>query len=507
VSRRLTLNLGLRYDFQQKPYERHNGHINFDPSMPIPGTPFIGATVFAGRDGQPRSFMDEDYNDFGPRFGFAFDVFGNGRTVFRGGYGIYYPSIFFRTFLGDVQLFSSTRTNYVAQGPGLRAFRFQDGFPFAPLESPGASAGPGALLGQSVSLTESDPTTPITQQWNASLQHQIGDWLIDFAYAGNKGNHFAASGYNLNQLHPDLRRQLGQSLFTPVPNPYQGLVPGGLGAATITRERSLMEFPYYNAVNIRNPRLGNYLSHQFQMNVKKRMSQGLLVHFAYTAGKKISDSTLVPVDFGPIEQVTENAFQDARFSRFLNRSLDPADVAQRGVISLLYELPFGRGKAFNPSNAALQKLASGWQVNTIGVMQTGIPLVIRGANNFQANRPNSTGQSAKLTSPTRERWFNTDVFVNPPDFELGNVGRTLPDVRTPGTVNFDLSMIKDTLLTERFNLQFRAEAFNFLNTVNLGAPNTSFAAGPDGRNANANFATINSARDARVMQLALKLIF
>ena len=507
VSRRLTLNLGLRWDYQQKPYERNNGQINFDPTMQIPGTNLLGATVFANRDGQPRTFMEEDWNDFAPRFGFALDIFGNGKTVFRGGYGIFYPSIFFRTFMGNTQLFSTTNTAYVASAPGQRSFLFRQGFPFAPLESPGATAGPGALLGQSVSLRESDPTTPITQQWNASIQQQFGSWMIDVTYAGNKGNHFAASGYNLNQMHPDIRRQLGQDLFTPVPNPYAGQVPGGLGAATIQRERLLMPFPYYNAVNVNNPRLGNYLSHQLQLNITKRMSNGLLVNLAYTAGKKISDSTLVPVDFGPIEQATENGFQDAAYSRHLNRSIDPADVAQRAVVSALYELPFGPGKRWNPENGFVQRLVGGWQLNTIGVMQTGIPLVIRGANNFQANRPNSTGESAKLDNPTQTRWFNTDVFVNPPVFELGNVGRTLPDVRTPGTVNWDLSMIKDTRITESVNLQFRAEAFNFLNHVNLGAPNTSFSAGPDGRNANAAFGTITSARDARIMQLALKLIF
>ena len=78
--------------------------------------------------------------------------------------------------------------------PGLAAFQFQQGFPFAPEESPGASAGPGARLGQSVSLTESDNTTPMTQQWNLGIQHQVGEWMFEGTYAGNKGNHFIGSG-------------------------------------------------------------------------------------------------------------------------------------------------------------------------------------------------------------------------------------------------------------------------------------------------------------------------
>lgn len=344
VTRRLTLNLGLRYDFQQKPYERNNGQINFDPTARIPGTPFVGATVFAGVDGQPRTFLDEDHNDFGPRFGFALDVFGTGKTVFRGGYGIFYPSIFFRNFLGNTQLFTTTTTQYVGAAPGFAAFQFSQGFPRPYIESPGASAGPGALLGQGVSLFESDATTPITQQWNASLQHQVGTWMFEATYAGNKGNHFAASGYDLNQVDPDVRLQLGQSLFTTVPNPYAGLVPGGLGAATTTRERLLMPFPYYAGVAVRNPRLGNYLSHQLQLSITKRMGNGLLVNLAFTGGKKMSDSNLVPVDFGPLEQVTENGYQDGLYNRQLNKSIDPGDVSKRAVISALYGLPFGPGR-------------------------------------------------------------------------------------------------------------------------------------------------------------------
>ena len=149
-----------------------------------------------------------------------------------------------------------------------------------------------------MNINESDSTTPMTQQWNLSLQQEFGSWLIDVTYAANKGNSFAANRYNLNQVDPAVRLQLGQGLFTAVPNPYAGQVPGGLGAATITRERSLMAFPYYNAVNVRNPRMGNYLSHQLQVNVRKRLHNGLLLDFAYTNGKKISDSVLLPVDFG-----------------------------------------------------------------------------------------------------------------------------------------------------------------------------------------------------------------
>jgi hypothetical protein len=281
-----------------------------------------------------------------------------------------------------------------------------------------------------------------------------------------------------------------------VASPYAGIVPGSLGGATISRSQALKPYPYYTAVTARLPHLGSSIYHALLFTAERRLSNGVAVLASYTFGKLISDSAIVPSNFGAVEVGSDNGYQNGKYNRRINRSVDPDDVSSRAVVSVLYEIPFGRGHRYG-----------GWQVNTIGAMQKGLPLILRGASNNLSDRPNSTGKSAKLDNPTRDGWFDTNQFINPPDFTYGNIGRVLPDVRTPGTVNWDLSLMKNTKITERVNLQFRAEAFNFLNHVNLGSPNVSFSAGADGKNRSGSFALITSARDARIGQLGLKVIF
>jgi len=509
ASRRLTLNLGLRWDYQQQPVERWNGATNFDPFSIEPRSGLAGRTVFAGVDGQPRSFRTPDRNDFGPRFGFAWDVFGDNRTVLRGGYALYYPYQFWRQNLGNPAGFANTSTSYLPPGgnSNFPAFQFRGGFPSPPIQPQGPNLGSAAFLGQGTEWDEPQGTTPLSQQWSLSLQRELpGSWLVDASYSANVGRHFTAGGYDLNQMDPRFL-ELGLALQQAVPNPNAGKVPGALGAATITRGQSLRPYPHFSGISVRNPRMGNFNSHLFLLSVEKRMARGLALLFSYTAGKVISDSLHVPVNFGPVEQTNETGYQNGKFNRREERSVDPTDVSQRAVLSVLYELPFGAGKRWSASSALVNRLIGGWQLNTIGIVQTGLPLVVRGASNFTANRPNSTGRSAKLDDRSVERWFDTEQFVNPPNFTFGNLGRVLPDARTPGTVNWDLSAIHNSRLGERFTLQFRAEAFNLLNHVNLGAPGAGFAAGPDGRNRSGTFAVITSARDARVVQLALKLSF
>jgi hypothetical protein len=499
LSRRLTMNLGLRWDYQTQPVEANNGITNFDPSLRLPNG-LMGGTIFASADS--RTFRQGDFNDVGPRIGLAWDMFGGGKTVFRTGYGIYYPSQFWRQNYGSVQGFANTSTSYPSANPNEAAFQLRNGFPSPLLQPAGRALGAAAFLGQGVSLDESMGTTPMSQQFTASLQHQLpGRWMVDLTYTGNLGSHFTTGGWNLNQLDPR-NLSLGLDLQTQVPNPNRGLVPGALGGATISREQSLLPYPHYQGITVRGARMGNFNSHMVIVSVEKRMSQGLSVMFNFTGGKLISEGMNSPVDFGAVEQTNVLGYQDSKFNRRLERSVDPTDVSQRAVMSLLYELPFGKsGSGF------VKRVIGGWQVNTIGIMQTGLPVLVTGANNFRASRPNSTGVSAKIDDPTSFRWFDTQAFVNPPNFTFGNIGRVLPDVRGPGTFNWDLSLIKNTKLTERFNLQFRAEAFNFMNSVNLGLPNGGFSAGPNGRNQSGTFGTITTARDARNIQFGLKLLF
>lgn len=509
ITRRLTLNLGLRYDYQQVPGERHNGLSNFNPSATNPLTGLPGRLEFAGVD-FGRTVLDPDFNDFGPRAGFAFDLFGTGRTVIRGGYGIYYPLTHnFATDFGALGYRGNT-TIYTAPGGNLDqpAFILRNGFP-TPVTPPlGNKLGPSAFLSGNVTIDERGNRTPYSQQFTLTLQHQLpGRILLETSYSGNRGTKLRGGGYDFNQLDPQYL-SLGQALNSTVPNPYAGRVTGAFGGATITRQQSLRPYPYYNRVGIANPHMANSNYHSFLLNFERRMSGGFVMLASYSFGKLISDG-INGFGFAGSELVNQFDYQNGKYDRRIERSIEATDSAGRFVYSSIYELPFGKGKRFNSSSRIVNQLIGGWQMDGVLTLQSGTPLAIRGANNFLANRPNSTGTSAKLPNGQRSaaRWFDTTQFVNPPNFTFGNVGRLMPDVRGPGIRNIDFSLIKTTRITEKVGIQFRAESFNTANTANLLAPNTTFVPGPDGRNQSGTFGTITRARDARNVQLAIKLMF
>ncbi|HZQ55236.1 MAG TPA: carboxypeptidase regulatory-like domain-containing protein [Bryobacteraceae bacterium] len=509
TTKNLTLNLGLRYDYQAPPYERNNGLSNFFPGVIDSVNGLRGAVVYEGIGFHGGTF-NPDYTNFGPRFGFAYDVGGHGKTVIRGGYSIYYPDIFNVQYFGSTNGFSTTTTNYNPPGnnTNLPAFLFHNGLPSPPVQPQGSALGPAAFLGQAVTIDQRNQRTPMSQQWDFDIQRQLpGEWIIDIGYAGNHGTHLVSGNYDLNQLTPQQYATLKTTLQSTVPNPYAGIVPGALGAARITLQQSLAAFPYYTSVSVRNPHMGNSIYHAGLIRVEKRFSQGLTFLASYTKGKLIDDSVASPITFGNVEQVSTVSYQNGLYNRRAERSLDPTDVSQRLVLSGVYEIPVGKGKKVNISSGLLNAVIGGWQLDSIATMQTGVPVAVSGANNNLATRPNSTGRSAKLSNPTAAEWFNTSVFVNPPSYIYGNLGRVLPDVRNPGIVQIDLSVIKNWRIKERGNLQFRAESFNVVNHVNLGLVSGSFSPGPNGLNTSGTFGTITSARMPRNIQLGMKLTF
>ena len=509
LRRNLNVSLGLRYDFQQPPYERNCGGSNFNPTAINPLNNLKGKMEYACKD-YGSTYMNPDYKNFGPRIGIVWDPFSTGKLAIRAGYAIFFPGTFNINYFGSTSGFATTNTTYAAPGgnTNLPAFYLKDGFPTPLIQPLGSVLGPSAFLGQGVTYDQSQQATPSSQQWNFGIQRQIlGGWVFDVGYTGNRGNHLVAGSYNLNQLDPQYDTDLKLALQNQVPNPYANIAPGALGTATITRQQSLLPYPYYSTINVRNPHLGNSIYNAGLLSVQKRMSKGLTFLASYTKAKLISDSVATPIGFGSVEAVNNNTYQNGKYDRNLERALDPTNVAQRMAISASYKIPIGKGLLFDPHNKIVDAIVGGWQSQAIVTLQKGLPVLITGANNNLASRPNSTGQSAKLDNPTEYKWFDTTAFVNPPTYTFGNVGRTLPDVTNPGFFNCDLSLIKNAVIMERIKAQLRVEAFNLDNHTNPRFANGSFQSGPNGLNQSSTFGTITSGRAPRIIQLGLKLYF
>lgn len=506
VTRRLTLNLGLRYDFQSPPVERRGLSSNFDPSGPNPvNANLMGKMEFARHD-YGDAVWSPNRKNIGPRIGFAYDLGGQGKTVLRGGYGILYTQTFGQAFISSSNGFSTT-SNYLPPGnnANFAAFQLQNGPPF--IDQPlGAALGPGAFLGSAVTLEETHRGTPYVQQWNFGVQRELpGGWMVEAAYAGNRGIHLYSSGYQYDDLDPRYL-SLGLSLQNQAPNPLAGQIPGALGAATVALRQTLLPFPQYSSVSVLNPLGGASTYHSFQARALHRFGGGLTLLASYTNAKLIADNEASPLAF--VSSIGSNpAYQAGKFNRRVERALDPTDISQALVISSTFELPFGRGKPMRIENRFLNAAFGNWDLSGIFTIQSGLPLVIRGASNFLADRPNSAGVSAKASNPTRYEWFDTAAFTNPPIYTYGNVGRTLPDVRGPGLKNIDLALLKNFPVREQLAIQFRAEAFNLANLTNLGMPNTTFVPGSQGANVGSAFGTITTAYDARSLQFGIKLLW
>jgi hypothetical protein len=506
VTRRLTLNLGARYDLETPRTDRYNQLNWFDFYAPSPLAQATGLAnlhggfVFAGVNGNPRRQQIVDTNNFSPRFGFAYSV--DSKTVVRSGYGIFYMAAGGTGPGGNVGNlgFSASTAMGTSDDSGLTAAAvLSDPFPKGVNQPSGSAGGMATMVGQAIWLgVDRGNHAGYVQQYNLNIQRTLpGNTLIDLAYAGSHSIGVPVRR-EVNQLDP-ANYKLGGVLLQTVPNPFYGIVrAGSLSAATTSVGQLLRPYPQFLDSSLWQFE-GNNNYNSFQAKLERRMASGLGFLVAYTAAKSIGDSNPI----GDFLGVPSASFQN-NYHRRAERSLLTQDVSQRMVITYSYRLPVGRGlKVGQHWRRSLDILAGGWQVNGITALQTGAPLKItlNASNPYGGIRPNSTGQTANLPASERSRvrWFNTSVFTQPPAYSLGNVGRTLPDARNPGIQNFDLSLFKIISLTEALKLQFRAEAFNVLNHTQFNGPNAAFGS--------TMFGVISLAKSPRTVQLALKLNF
>jgi hypothetical protein len=473
ASSKLTLNLGLRYEFATPQYERDNRLANFSLQA--------DALIYAKPgDLYSRALVHPNYNNWGPRLGLAYQF--APKWVIRSGYGISYVQFnrmggenllaYNGPFIVDAaidQIATQPICTSAAAAAGSCFRSTAQGFP-VDFASPQSFS---TLLSQ-VRYIPEDNRTGYVQSWHFTVQRELAkNLLLDVAYVGNHDVGLTI----LSDANQALPNQLNQNLTLqqrrPIPN-FAGIevaFDGGFGN--------------YNAL---------------QVKVEKRYSSGLYLLNSFTWSKAIDDGP------GHLENYDGDNSRINYYNRGLEKGLSSYNQPLNDTLAVIYDLPFGKGRHFAISSKALDMAFGGWQMNLINTMTSGLPLNIGYAASSQAQvsglvsaRPDLSGQPIYLNGSNRLAYlnaaaFNVPVYTQP----FGNTPRNV--AKMPSYFETDFGVHKSFKFTESMYLQFRAEAFNLLNYTNF-AP-------PGGLNANSGgFGVFAGTFPARQIQLALKLVF
>jgi len=473
---RLTFQLGLRYDIITWPYETQNRQASFDVD---PSSSTYGQVLLAGKNGVPDTIMNNNYGNFAPRVGFAWDVYGNGRQVVRGGYGIFYFPDYggISNQLGQQIPFGGS-VGYGANIGYCVTFTGQTAAPGAPysctqsaqqstaLPLPGFPgfdpANPPAGL-STLAVNRNNKNQQI-QEWNVQLDQQFSKYdVIDIAYVGSKSDHLSTYyPYNIYQFNTGLRN-----------------------------------FPTFGSITYQNyAGTANY--NGLQLQYQHRQGNDLLVTGSYAWSHTLDDSP------GSAQSSTAPLYYNpkADYGNSLND--------QRNVFSssILYHLPFGHGERFlGNASYPVNLIAGGWQINLIGRIGTGTPidLSVGGASN--SDRPDLV-EPFTYPKSISGTWFDTAAFAAPPTViangqtvftRLGTLARD--QVFGPGQRAADVSLQKNIQLTERYVLELHGDAFNITNTPQF--------TNPDGGIYDANFGKVTNTQldSQREIQLAARFTF
>lgn len=539
VTPRLTINFGLRWDYQTGKKEKFDRWSSFDPTLANPGAGGIpGAIAFAGteagRIGQ-RIFEDPAKDSWGPRFGFAYRV--SDKNVIRGGYGVYYSGVSLSQFNSlPVIGFESNPTAPNLTNGLCPAFFFggnpggtmnlnpacgdvatafpQQNIVFPPFIDPTISNGtsPVGIPADSVDL-------PRYQNWSFSIQRQVTDnMLLDVSYVANRGtrlpNHRNSIGTLMNMNDPailDFGIACLQSDVTDAAQVAANCPPGsniappyaGFSGSVL---QALRPFPQFQAINWRNVPTGSSIYHSLQTTLDRRFTNGLQFRVSHVWSKLINNGA----ETGQAGDGRNGRYQNpVNFSA--ERGLSDDDVRNVLIVAYTYELPFGRGKPLGSDVSGwANKLIGGWKFAAVQRYESGRPLNITMANDLGGilfngqKRPDRVGGGVfegGEFDPAVNRKLDFSGWADPGALNFGNAPRIDGSARTFALYSEDANIFKETFVyQERVKLRFEVSLGNIFNRVYFCAPNTNFSSGA--------FGTVNAQCNLpRRVQLGARLDF
>ncbi len=423
----LTINLGLRYDYFQRPVQSNDLYANIEVNGVIPA-----ATTFPNTSRYGRSLIARDGNNFGPRIGFAWSPRFVNDAVLRGGYGVYFTPEIYNAYFAMAEGAQATG--------GASLVGNLSGAPNIFMTAPYGTSVAGAL--SFTVANDQNMRDSYVQQWNLNIQKKtFANIVVDVGYVGSKGTKLIVT--------------------MPGNQPITLVDPRTPGLPSLNSRRPNMAYARQMSMD---KSIGNSIYHALQVKAERRMSTGLTFLTAYTWSKAITG----PADIGG--QVgggfyiggIQNMYDLAQ-----ERSISGFDLTHRFVQTIIYDVPF-----FKSTKGLVRQLLDGWQVSTITTLQSGFPAAIN--NNVdttgvgRASRPDLVaGQEANLDKSERtwQRWFNTAAFAQAPFGRFGNSPRT-GAIRLPGIINSDFSVNKRFHFGESRSFEFRTEIFNLFNHFN-----------------------------------------
>jgi hypothetical protein len=557
ASAKLTLNLGLRYEYQTPWTERFNRQSYFDPLAIDPlasaatGRTVLGAPGLVDTPGIHPSRYNLDPNKIGiaPRLGFAYSV--DPKTVIRGGYGLFWMPIdanWATNPLNDPV--NSIQTDYTGNNGNTEVPNNTISTPWISfVRPPGrtASSIPGVSQAAVDLEGSSSPTFDFpqynygyTQQWNLDVQRTLwGGWFTDIAYAANKGTHLPQYSQQVDQIGDNYLAQAAvqyqaalatnggnssaavgaASIAQPVPNPFAtSSAPGSaMSSPTTTAGQLLRPFPQYNGLQYAGQGSFGSIYHSLQATLQRRFNGGGTLLAAYTWSKLLSNTDTIT---SWLETGGTGGIQDWNNLR-AEKSLSSQNVPQHLIVSYVLDLPIGRKQKYLSGLPPLaDKVVGGWGIDGVTTFQDGFPININaasnGANYYGAGlRPNVIAGCKKATSGSADSrvknglagnagWINPACFSEPAPYTFGNEPRVDPSLKAQGIDNWDFAAFKHTTFgpDQKIGFEFRCEIFNTFNHVQFIPPANGFGS--------SSFGVISGQgqmNNPRLVQFAAKVVF